>query len=370
MPEPPRVLFLGSGFAGHRTRFENLLKHTRGDPRIRPMYRLVSGWRDGGLFERVPGVPRSVRGRARSLSEALALLRIPRPDITWTAAITDVRLLAPLHIGPLRRPLVLDQDCAAEIYGEWSEVYFGRPQPTGVRRRLRDWLDARLMDNATMWTAWSQWAADSLVQCGAREDQVVVLPPGVDLELWTLPVGGRQRPGERIRLLFVGGDFVRKGGDLLLDAFRSTGGDQFELDIVTRDAVPETPNVRVHRTEANSPLLRSLYDRADVFVMPSLAECFGIATVEAMASGLPVIVGNTGAGSEIVGPDAGWVVAPEVESVSAALNAAWEAKDRLPAIGERGRRRVEEHFDGAANDRRVVDLVLEAHKRGTRGGGP
>lgn len=366
----PRVLFLGSGFAGHRTRFANLRKHTRDDPRIQPTYRLVSGWRERGVFERLPAVPRSIRGRLRSLSEASTILRTPRPDVIWTAALTDVRLFAPLFVGPIRRPLVLDQDCASDLHELWSEQYFGRPPRSGVRRSLRGWFDHGLVGSATIWTAWSEWATQSLLKAGARPDQVRVLPPGVDLRLWRPPAGGRRPPGEQLRLLMVGGDFVRKGGELLLAALATPGGDRFHLDVVTRDAVPDAPNVRVHRAEANSPLLQSLYERADLFVMPSLAECFGIATVEAMASGLPVIVGDTGAGREIVGSDAGWVIPPTAEDVRDALNGAWEARHRLPAIGECGRRRAEARFDGEANDRRVVDHVIEAFERGRAGRRP
>jgi hypothetical protein len=46
---PPKVLFFGSLYAGHRTRFLNLQAHTKHDPRIAPEYRSVSGWVEGGL---------------------------------------------------------------------------------------------------------------------------------------------------------------------------------------------------------------------------------------------------------------------------------------------------------------------------------
>ena len=70
------MLFLGSLYAGHRTRFLNLQRHTKDDPRIRPAYRGVSGWVAGGLIERLPGIPRGVRGRARKdrLDQAAACL--------------------------------------------------------------------------------------------------------------------------------------------------------------------------------------------------------------------------------------------------------------------------------------------------------
>ncbi|MDQ3699668.1 MAG: hypothetical protein M3442_01970, partial [Chloroflexota bacterium] len=46
-PPAPRVLFLGSGYAGHKTRYLNLQAHSRHDPRIRPTFRCVTGWEEG-----------------------------------------------------------------------------------------------------------------------------------------------------------------------------------------------------------------------------------------------------------------------------------------------------------------------------------
>lgn len=366
MAAQPHVLFLGSGYAGHRTRFSNLVEHSQHDGRINPSYRLVSGWRDDGVIERAGFVPRSMRGRIRAATEASNLLRVPRPDVVWTAALTAIRPWIPWYSGPMRRPLIIDRDCTSEARDAWSYVYWNRPPHRGTRRRVHEWLDKALADRVTFWTPWSQWAADSLLAAGIPEERVRVLPPGVDLTHWRAPEGGRPAPRERVRLLFVGGDFTRKGGEMLLDVLEAWGECGFELDIVTREAVRERPGVRVHRAEPNSPLLRCLYERADAFIMPSVAECFGIATVEAMASGLPVIVGDTGAGPEIVGPEAGWVIQPTREGIAEALRGAWALREDLPAMGAAARNRAETRFDGVANDRAVVDLVLEASEHGRR----
>jgi glycosyltransferase involved in cell wall biosynthesis len=134
-----------------------------------------------------------------------------------------------------------------------------------------------------------------------------------------------------------------------------------ELDIVTREEVAATPGVRVHRAEANSPELRALFARSELFVLPSLVEFFGIAAVEALASGLPAIVSEVGAGAEIVDHgETGWVVAPTVEEIASALLAALDSRERLPAMGRRAREVAEQRFDGTANDRAVVDAILDA----------
>src|SRR2546422_8517882 len=45
---------------------------------------------------------------------------------------------------------------------------------------------------------------------------------------------------------------------------------------------PLSRSVHLHRAEANTPTLRELYATADIFVLPTQAECFGIASMVAM----------------------------------------------------------------------------------------
>src|SRR5206468_3105070 len=119
--------------------------------------------------------------------------------------------------------------------------------------------------------------------------------------LWRPPTSEPRQHNHVPRILFVGGDFERKGGPLLLDWFRRAGRGRCELDVVTRAAVPSEPGVRIHRgIVGNSPEARSLFFAADVFVLPSLGECFGIASVEAMAAGLPVVTTDVGGSRDIV----------------------------------------------------------------------
>ncbi|HXU24203.1 MAG TPA: glycosyltransferase family 4 protein, partial [Tepidiformaceae bacterium] len=186
-----------------------------------------------------------------------------------------------------------------------------------------------------------------------------------DLQQWRPNPRSSRDPASPLRLLFVGNNFVRKGGDLLVALMRSPWGQQFELDVVSgEDVRVEATNVRLRRAAPNTPELRALFARADVFVLPTRAECFGIAAVEAMASGLPVIMGNVGGAADIVDHErTGWLIEPSVDNLRAALGATLAARDELPAIGARARLAAERKFDGTANDRRVIDLLLEVSKR-------
>jgi glycosyltransferase involved in cell wall biosynthesis len=186
------------------------------------------------------------------------------------------------------------------------------------------------------------------------------MPPGVDLDAWQ---PGPPRRNAVPRLLFVGGDFERKGGALLLEVIRHSLAGRVELDVVTYDRPDVPQGVRVHRAGANSPELRALYQRADLFVLPTRADCYSMVAIEAMAAGLPVIVGDVGGTGEIVDDgETGWVIEPTAEKLATVLGQALRDRRRLEVMGHRARAVAEARFDGARNDRRIVDLLLDLHE--------
>ncbi len=359
---PQRVLFLGSGYAGHRTRFLNLRQHTRADPRIRATYRMVSGWRDDGLIERMPLLGNGFKGRLRGVYEASTLASLPRPDAVWLGAGEVVTPFLWSQEGPLRRPLVKDLDATFEQLNDWAPIYFGKPPKRGHRLALGLLFERLLWRTVSLFTPWSQWAADGLRARGVPEHRIRVLPPGVDLNEW-IPGGDRRQEtasSDRLRLLFVGGDFERKGGHLLLDVFRSRFSEQCELNLVTRDSVDVPPGAHLHRYEANDPKLRALYAQSDLFILPTRAECFGMATVEALASGLPAIVSDCGGARDIVTRDVtGWLIEPTHDGIAQAIGRALAERERLPAMGRSARASAEARFDGRRNDQLLVDILLE-----------
>lgn len=345
-------------YAGWSTRQANLERHVRDDGRLDAEFHRVDGSVATGLIERLP-VPTRVRGNVRVTLQARPLARLPRPDVIWTSGR---ELLLPYlwaFTGRLRRPLVVELDWTLRQQEEMAPWYYDRPARSGPSLALALARQGAVFSRVDLFTPMSRWAADGLREAGVPEDRIRVLHPGLDLTQWE----HRRRtrcPTDPLRLLFVGGDFRRKGGDLLVDAVTGPFADQVVADVVTRDRVPNRRGVTVHRCEPNSDELRALYARADLFVMPTRAECFGHAVVEAMASGLPVIVGDVGGLKDIVEPGStGWRIAPDHAGLAAALADALHDPERLPAMGVRARRVAEERFDGRRNDRTLVDAMLD-----------
>ncbi|MGH7275296.1 MAG: glycosyltransferase family 4 protein, partial [Nitrospiria bacterium] len=122
---------------------------------------------------------------------------------------------------------------------------------------------------------------------------------------------GGQLPGET-RLLFVGSNFQRKGLPTLIRALPQVLAriPRVRLYIIGRDPNKEAMRRLCQRMKveehvqfvgwlAHSEVL-DYFAKADIFVMPSLIEGFGIVFLEAMAAGVPVIGGSVGGARELI----------------------------------------------------------------------
>ena len=165
-----------------------------------------------------------------------------------------------------------------------------------------DLLNRRAYARARALVASSHWVADSLIRdYRVKPEKVHVLRPGVDLSTFR-PASGAREPGP-VRVLFVGADFLQRGG---LDLLAAMGrlGERAELDIVSASAVgPLQPGLRWrvhHDLRPHSAELAGLYRRADIFALPSSCEDLATAIARAIACGLPVVACSTGATSELV----------------------------------------------------------------------
>jgi glycosyltransferase involved in cell wall biosynthesis len=164
-----------------------------------------------------------------------------------------------------------------------------------------------------------------------------------------------------LRVLFVGGDFTRKGGDVLLDAFRRQPPGSCELDLVTATHLAPEPGVRVHAgLRPHSPELLALYASADVFVLPTRGDCLAVVLGEAMAACLPIITTPVGAHPEaveegrsgfIVDVDDVGALAHRLRLLAADRNLAWR-------MGMRSRQIGEERFDIVRGAGEIGDLLV------------
>lgn len=130
-------------------------------------------------------------------------------------------------------------------------------------------------------------------------------------------------PAERVRVLFVGGHFSEKGGDLLLDWYSKEGHELCDLTIVTH--APEPKNISPRLTWKNGvgqTELRLLYREHDLLCHPSRWHSFGLVIGEAAACGLAVITSRSALGSaELVDDGVSGTIADSPQECVAQLKA-------------------------------------------------
>jgi glycosyltransferase involved in cell wall biosynthesis len=193
---------------------------------------------------------------------------------------------------------------------------------------------------------------------GVDPELVHAIPPGVDVRRLR-PFDGEREPGP-LRLLFVGGDFERKGGTDVLEAMQALDR-PVELDIVSPSAVAPTGlPVRVHAgVGANSPAITDLFRRADVFVLPSRGDCTPLAVAEALACGLPVVATPVGGMPELVRHGENGLLVPpsDPRQLARALTVLVDHPDTRRWYGGNSRRLAEDEHDVDKNCRRIFDLM-------------
>jgi glycosyltransferase involved in cell wall biosynthesis len=157
----------------------------------------------------------------------------------------------------------------------------------------------------------------------------------VRTDFFTLHVRARSEPFRFAALALMN---PGKGIDVLLQAarklidrgcarFRLTiGGDGPERRALERMAQDLALQGNVHFSGLLSrPQVRTLLQEADIFVLPSLGETFGVAVGEAMACGTPVIATRSGGPEFVLGPGDGILVpANDAEALAGAMRQAYE----------------------------------------------
>lgn len=346
---------------GHVTHDRNLRQWVATDPHVSPEWMEVP-FLANDRWSRMPAVRSNwtlraslrARDRLRAAESSPSSRRFDGLFFhTQVTALAATRAMA-------RIPTVVSLDATPINVDSVGSAYNHAPGASRWLEALKNTLNRRTFRSAKHLVTWCDWAKRSLVgDYGIDAGKVTVIPPGIDLERWSFARDYESVSGRPTRLLFVGGDFRRKGGDTLLKAFRTSLAGQCELDIVTREEVntESISGVRIHHgLNSNAPELLSLYSAADIFIFPTLGDCLPIAVMEAMASGLPVIATCVGAiGEEVEHGVTGFLVPPgSPDAVAEAALRLVDSDSLRHDMGTAGRRGAEERFDGAKNYHHVI----------------
>lgn len=252
---------------------------------------------------------------ARVLVDGLAFGALPEVAVAEAARL---RLVALVH-----HPLAEETGLTA---AEAGRLAASERAALGAARRV---------------VATSAPTAAALARYGVEPRRCVVVEPGTD------PAPRARGSGAAIPVLLAVATLTpRKGHALLIEALAGLRDRAWRLECVGSDqrdaATAAALRARADalglsdridfRGETGPEALAAAYDRADLFVSPSLYEGYGMALAEALARGLPVVATRTGAAAALVGEDAGLLVPPgDGAALRGALARLFDDRDRLRA---------------------------------------
>ncbi|MFC2169335.1 glycosyltransferase family 4 protein [Acidobacteriota bacterium] len=203
---------------------------------------------------------------------------------------------------------------------------------------------------------------------GADENKIEIVRLIVDLDAY--------KQTTKIKILIVGYFAEKKGHEILFRAIKKMARDDIEVWIVgditpwvepvdcrklARDLDIES-HVAFFGTQSDTAL-RALYRESDVFCLPSRKDRYGdsegfpIVIAEAMAFSKPVVSTRHAGIPEVV--DALLVDENDVDQLTAALNQACDSAELRHQLGEQNRKRAEQMFSSANNNR--LEKILEDH---------
>lgn len=201
---------------------------------------------------------------------------------------------------------------------------------------------------------------------GFESDNVVVIPPGVDVHRFSPPEDREDRIRDNRYIFCLSRIDANKGHNLLLYAFDIVRKSVKDVRLVIgggspnpgpreREVLDNMKRIIKEREMQDSveimgyisdDMLVSLYGRAELFVLPSIFEPFGMTALEAMACGTPVVASKFGGIKNVIESGVnGLLVDPaDADEFARAIIGLLDNSELARLYGRRGRETILEHF--------------------------
>jgi glycosyltransferase involved in cell wall biosynthesis len=326
------------------------------------------------------------------------------PGVRWpeVADFSSFVLLAPAVIGRIGADIIHCAGCNvpdADVYAiqtvqrekirvmEELQAHRNAALPRRITRQAYDWT--------VMWAERKSYRASGPrgrrlflpVSEGTRHEllnhyelsgaNVEVIPNGVDLNVFNPRLRATERPAVRqeigltdddLAIVFSGGDWRRKGLDVALQALSRVADSNVKLLVAGDDPLRQEFRALANQLGIEKRVvwlgfrrdLHRIYAASDLFIFPTRYEAFSLATIEAAAAGLPVLMSQVSGSAELLGDGSNGRILPrDPEAFAAALNEYIASPSLRRMQGEASRSVAEAKFGWA----RIADLSEQAYVR-------
>jgi glycosyltransferase involved in cell wall biosynthesis len=232
--------------------------------------------------------------------------------------------------------------------------------PESGPKRVSRWKNKVALWPSAQLVTVSEYSKRELISLGLDPARISIISPGVDRA--ALKIFPKPTPDDQVHIVTLGSVSPRKGTIHLVEAFIKMARTNAQLHIVgsttldadycelVRDVVAKGGSEvasRIHfcgRLEQGA--VNQLLSRADILAMPSLQEGFGIALLEGMYFGLPIVTTNITAQPELVQDGVNGLLVPpsDPSSLAKALQRLVDDPELRRTLGQRGQQGLEGRY--------------------------
>ncbi len=241
--------------------------------------------------------------------------------------------------------------------------------------KIKRFFKNKIIHTANIILTNSIYSKNKLLSFGIPEEKIkIIYPLLLDWPSNQAPEN-KKRQGKTI-LLFIGTEFSRKGLKFLLraleildrsDVFLNIVGDENKefnsrfvkdnLDLIKR--LESQNKIKFLGEVMESHHKEKLFAAADVFVMPSLSEGFGIVFAEAMSYRLPIIAADTTAAPELVHRGYNGILVPPGDSkaLAKAIEILADNKELRIKMGNNGYEKIKEFYESYSIENEFLPIL-------------
>ncbi len=241
------------------------------------------------------------------------------------------------------------------ILSDWTRKLYEPILGQKITTAPLTWTHSLVLRAVTGVITFTDAAAKSLMQgYGVPRERLHKMPMPFDVQ--GTAVSG-PRPEGPVKILFVGGDFHRKGGDVLLRWYAAHRGAPVELTVMTQTELELPPTVTLIRNNPKDSA-KGYFRDYDLFVLPTRCDAYPQAIGEAASAGLALITTDKALGApEVIDEGLNGHVATTEEQLFSCLSALVNDRVKLEQFKAHSRDKLTAGFSFAQVFARLASIV-------------
>ncbi|WP_029587074.1 glycosyltransferase [Bradyrhizobium sp. URHD0069] len=303
---------------------------------------------------------RSLPGLFRMAIVTLRQIRRVRPDIVHIHSTFAGLVIRPLLLLTRGRPQVVYCPHGWAFARETSRL-------SHQTTKLVEYLLARITDRIICISSDEQQQA---INAGIARERLVLVHNGISADRPSPRTNSIAWTSRKTRVLFIGRLDRQKGYDLLVETARHLS-EAVDVQVIGSSVIGKREDLELPSNVTllgwmDRPQIEAHLQAADLVVIPSRWEAFGLVALEAMRAAKPIVAFRVGALPEIVEDGVTGILGSPV-SVASLVAAIQRARQLdLPATGRNGYDRFRRLYDVKRTHQLLNDLYCEVNEHGRR----